>query len=195
MTISYTTASVVKSRLGITDTASDTILANIIEAVSREIDNYCGRRFYAEAETNYYTAVTPTFVMTDDIVSVTSLLTDSGGDRTYATTWSTADYDMIPYNAANKDQPYTGIEVAENGDYEFPTIKKGVKITGSFGYCTTATQPGTITEACNLQAQRIFKRKDAPFGVMGSADMGTVMVIPKLDPDVKLMLDPYRRIV
>lgn len=191
----YTTIEVVKSRLGITDNASDTALTSIIEAVSREIDNYCGRRFYAKTETNYYTAVTPTFVMTDDIVSVTSLLTDSSGDRTYASTWSTTDYDLIPFNAANRDQPYTGIEVAANGDYEFPTIRKGVKVTGSFGYCVTDSQPGPITEACNLQTQRIFKRKDAPFGVMGSADMGTVMVIPKLDPDVKLMLDAYRRLV
>jgi hypothetical protein len=42
---------------------------------------------------------------------------------------------------------------------------------------------------------RLYKRKDAPFGVVGStsAEMGQLMVIPKLDPDVKFLLDAYKK--
>jgi len=196
LTNGYTTVAVVKSRLDIANTSSDADLEGIIEGVSREIDNYTRRRFYTADETRYYTPDCRTEVLIDDVVSVSVLKTDDTADRTYATTWSTASYDLKPYNASLDKRPYTSVIVAENSAYEFPAgIKKGIMVSGSFGYCTTSNIPKPIVEACIIQAVRIFKRKDAPFGVMGSAEMGNIMVIAKLDPDVKLFLDPYKRIV
>ena len=80
------------------------------------------------------------------------------------------------------------------GNYSFPVgIRKGVKIAGSWGYATLV--PAQVREACLIQAARVFKRKDAPFGVTGIADLGELRMISKLDPDVEAMLAPLRRLV
>lgn len=195
--MNYTDVETLKTRLEIEDGDHDhdLTLQSILEAVSRMIDNYTHRRFYTATETRYYTPVSRVEAFIDDCVSVTAVVTDDNADRTYPSTWSATDYDLEPYNAALDGKPYTTICVAENSTKEFPVVKKGLKITGAFGYCTSTNIPDPIVEACNLQSERVYKRKDAPFGVMGSADMGTVTVIPKLDPDVKMLLDPYKRLV
>ena len=57
-----------------------------------------------------------------------------------------------------------------------------------------AEYPGQIEEACLLQSQRFFLRRTAPFGVAGAADMGQTSVrIPGLDPDVKHLVQAFRR--
>jgi len=172
------------------DVAEDTVLESVVEGVSRFIDEHCGRRFYSAAETRYYTAEYSTALDVDDLVSVTTLQTDSDGDRTYEDTWATTDYDLLPFNAALASMPYTRVDTTPNGYYAFPTVAKGVKLVGSFGWPAV---PAPIKEACLLMSARLARRKDAIFGVVGSADMGTMQVIPKLDPDVRLMLEPFRR--
>lgn len=50
--------------------------------------------------------------------------------------------------------------------------------------------PAPARLACELQATRFFKRKDAAFGVLGSPEFGTFSRLQaKLDPDVELLLD------
>ena len=49
-----------------------------------------------------------------------------------------------------------------------------------------------VNEACLLQCARIFARRNSPFGIAGSSELGTLMVLPKLDTDVGMMLDPLR---
>jgi hypothetical protein len=190
ITNGYSTLVTVKARLKITDTADDSALEAIITAVSRAIDDYCGRRFYAANETRYYTATRPDGLMVDDILSVSALLTDDDGDRTYENTWATTDYDLTPDNAALKAEPYWKIITTPAGTHSFPAnVRKGVKVTGSFGYASAT--PAVIEEACILQAGRLWRRQDAPFGVVGSAEYG-VARISSLDPDVKMLLGPYR---
>jgi hypothetical protein len=54
--------------------------------------------------------------------------------------------------------------------------------------------PRTIEQATLIQANRFFKRRDAPFGVAGSPDSGTEMrLLARLDPDVALMVRKYQR--
>jgi hypothetical protein len=170
-------------------------LDSVITAVSRLIDQYCGRRFYTTSsdETRYYTAVDAgLFLCPDDIVSLTMLATDGDGDRVYEDTWAATDYDLEPFNASLDSQPYVRIRVTPDGLYSFPTIRKSIKLVGKFGYASTT--PAMIKEACLLQCERLFKRKDAPFGVLGAGGMGQAMVLSsKLDPDVELMLWPFVR--
>ena len=79
------------------------------------------------------------------------------------------------------------------GHFSFPeVIPRSVAVTADFGFDTTV--PPVISEACILQVARVFRRSDAPFGVVGSAEMGQQVVIGRLDPDVRMMLAPYRRI-
>jgi hypothetical protein len=173
----------------VSDQADDAQLESVIEATSRWIDGYTGRRFYAASETRYYTAEWDDLLEVDDLLSVTSLLTDDDGDRVYETTWQATDYDLDPPNAVLDGRPYTAIYLAPNGNTTFPATAKGVKLTGSFGYATTAPPP--IKEACLLAAERLSRRKDAIFGVTGSGDMGHVRAILSQDPDVMRLLWNY----
>lgn len=190
------------------DTRNDTELRQVITACSRLIDNYCGRRFWATTadEVRYYTAQDCDYLSIDDALSVSSVQTDEDGDRTYEYTWTTADYDLCPVNAqvdtTVDKQPYTWMETTPLSAYSFPArVTKGVKITGKFGFSTASTStsawggPAAINEACILQCIRWWKRKDAPFAVMASPEYGSVTMRLGLDPDIKLMLDHYKRFV
>ncbi len=172
------------------------MLENIIMSVSRSIDNYTGRRFWVNTsdETRYYQAQSGRRVLPDDIVSVTSLATDSDGDATYEDTWTATDYNLLPVNASLDGIPYNMIEITPDGDYSFPANRnrKAVKVVGKFGW---SSAPYPVQEACLIQSIRLFRRKDAPFGVVGGGEMGQAVVISKLDPDVEMLLRPYVRIV
>lgn len=191
----------VKARLDIpaADTASDSMVEQIVTAVSRWIDNFTERRFYLAQETRYYTADYDDELWIDDIRAVTSLKTDTDANRVYETEWATTDYDLMPDNAALENKPYTRIILAENGKNSFPTkVKKGIQLIGSYGYAadTSTGRCTIIKEACLLQSERIYKRKDTPLGIAGAPALGEQRVnIPGLDPDVKSMLDPFRRLV
>lgn len=191
----YCTVAELKARLwptGITDTNDDAVFDQVITAVSREIDEHCHRRFYAATETRYFTAEWGDLLLVHDLISVTTLETDDDGDRTYEHTWATTDYDLGPDNAALDGKPYTKIYTAPNGNYAFPAcIRKGVKIAGLWGYASTA--PAAVKEACLLQSARMYKRRDAPFGVIGNAEFGQLQVIPRFDPDVLMLLAPFVR--
>ena len=173
-----------------TDVEDDAVIASVISAVSKEIDNYCHRRFWKNlvAETRYLTAAFYDLMFTPDIVSVTGVATDEDGDRLYSTSLAATDYDLEPYNAALDGLPYTRMRLTPNSTHSFVTSQKGIKLTGIFGYPSV---PDEVKEACMIQSIRLFKRKDAPFGVTGSAEMGQLMILPSLDPDVKLLLEPH----
>jgi hypothetical protein len=170
----------------------DAKLQSLITASSRLIDRYCGRRFFSSAATQYYDAQSTHEVFIDDLLSVTALETDDTGDGSYETLWAVKDYNLLPYNST----PKTRIQTSAQGSRIFPAkIKKCIQIAGSFGYCTTANQPPEIKEACILQVMRLFKRKDAPFGVSGINQFGVMQVVDSFDKDVKILLDGYRRVI
>lgn len=189
----YCTLAMLKSRAGITDNIDDADLAAVIDGVSREIENDTQRRFWTTDadEVRCFTALGGDVVMTGDLISVTTLETDEAGNRSYGTTWTTVDYDFSPENADLEGRPFTRIEVTPNNRLAFPTSRRGVKVTGKFGY--SATVPAIVREACLLQCERIFKRKDAPFGIVGSPDTGYVRLKAELDPDVQRFLDGVRK--
>ena len=52
--------------------------------------------------------------------------------------------------------------------------------------------PLTIASACRLQAARLAKRRDAPFGIAGSAEFGSELrLLSSLDPDVRILCAPF----
>lgn len=195
----YCTVAELKGRLwpvgSTADEVEDTLFDQVITAVSRWIDRYCGRRFYTTAsdETRYFTAADAYELLAGDVVSVTTLQTDEDGDRTYERTWTTGDYDLLPENAAvDDDEPYSILATTPDGNYVFPVgMRKGVKVVGKWGF---ASVPAAVKEACLIQCERIYKRKDAPFGVVGSADLGTMRLVQQMDPDVKALLSGYVRL-
>jgi hypothetical protein len=195
MAASYCTIANVKAadRLNITSTASDTILTDLAEAVSRWIDGQCGRHFYSEATSRYFTAQDHATLYCDDISTSSSLTvyTDVNGDGTFETTWATTDYNLAPYNPAS-GWPYQSIERAYLGVNYWPTHRRGVKITAVFGW---AAVPKEIEEAAIIQCERVFKRFATPLGSAGMSALGeTRLQIPAADGDVQSLLAPFKRL-
>jgi hypothetical protein len=204
----YTTVAALKAEIStawaVGDTADDGSLERAIEACSRWIDHKTGTRFYTTAndETRYYTHPgayqygqdSGLFLCPDDILSVTNLYTDPDGDRTYSYTWAATDFDLCPLGAPSNPvgaMPYTWIETTPEGEYTFTFWKKGIKIVGKFGYCAAASVPTDVVRACLLMSQRLWKRKDAVFGVAGMATLGQIQLQIPDDPDILALLLPY----
>lgn len=192
ITNGYTTGSAVKTALGIIDATSDTELELVIESVSRLIDDYCGRFFYnAGTVTAYYTADDYLTQPIDDFVSVSALTTDGDADGTYSTSWTqNTDYALAPFNAATTGRPYTEIIALTEGANTFPVqIIKAVKVVGVRGWSSI---PKPVEMATIIQSGRIFNRRNTPFGIAGSPDVGQMRLLARLDPDVEQMLRAYR---
>ena len=204
ITNGYCSLDDVKAAARITDSLEDDLLELSIEAASREIDLYTERVFYqtGSAGTPVARVYVPQdlyVVETDDIISVTTLKTDSNGDGTFDTTFDTSDFQLEPLNglAGGIDTPYTRIRAI--GTYLWPVYEPrnvdanqaSVQVTGVFGF---ASVPTAVRQACILSALRQYKRYESPTGVLGFSDLGAVRVGTKLDPDVERMIQPYRKV-
>jgi hypothetical protein len=175
----------------IADPVDDATLEEKIEAASRAIDTETCRRFYADAidAVRYYAADNPYELWVDELISVTSVMTDLDGDGIFETTLAATDYVLWPYNAALEGGPYCRIDIAPGSSLTWPVMRgRGVKITGKFGYPSV---PKDIKEACALLASRFFYRKDAVFGTVGSGEFQKDLA--ESDPDVRKLLRLYLR--
>lgn len=187
ITNGYTTLNDLKTYLGITGATDDARLELAIEAASRAIDAECSRAFYATTATRYFAADDPERLdVNDDLLAVTSIAVDKTGRRDYETLAGT-DYELEPDAA-----PYRSIFIAPGSTQTFPMFRRGVRVVASWGYCATGSQPQAITRACMILATRYFKRKDAPFGVIGTPELGYLRVTAR-DPEIRALLNPYRR--
>jgi hypothetical protein len=132
-----------------TNATDDTVIEDIIESVSREIDGICGRVFYVTSATaRYFQADSggTDLLFVDDISASTSftIVSDDDGDGVYENTWASTDYNLAPYNQA-ESWPFMMIETAPQGNYSFSTQKRGNKITALWGW---AAVPDDVKTAC-----------------------------------------------
>lgn len=177
-----------------TDVADDPKLELAVEAVSRRIDQYCERRFYKAPETRVFTPEDDgTLAFVTDLVSATTVRTDDDGDGTFETTWEASSYRLEPRNAAVDGKPYTRIVVAPRATRRFYRNAE-IEIAGEFGVPDNCPWLKIVKQATLIQVHRMFKRKDSPFGVAGSAAFGEVTILrPRLDPDVEELLSELLR--
>jgi hypothetical protein len=193
--MSYATLAEFKSSIGITDTTDDTPLQSCLDAADQLINNYVDTKVgfgQTASQTRYYTADRFDFVLTDPIVSVSQLATDVNGDGTYSQVWTSNDYILAPRNAALDSRPYTEIDTSpfSNADYNFPVGYLEVKVTGVFGWPSV---PAAVKQAALIQAGAIWSSRTAPFGVIGSQDLGGVLrMSAALHPEARILLEPYR---
>jgi hypothetical protein len=201
ITNGYATLAEVKLAARIQDTIDDALLELSIESASRDIDAYTERVFFstgATAVTRIYIPQDLYLLETDDIISVTTIKSDSTGEGGFDLTWDEADYQLEPLNgiAGGITTPFTRIRAVGSKlwpIYEPRDINAGqasVQITGVFGF---ASIPIAVKQATVLAALRAYKRYESPTGVLGFSDMGVVRV-GRLDPDVQRLIDPYRKL-
>lgn len=203
----YTTLALVRAAVGNiadTDTSLDDAIIAAINAASRQIDSYCGWRFWQDD-----TATTRELYAYDgrcvdllddeggDGISTTSGLIvaiDQDGSGTFEQTL-TVDTDFIlkPRNAARRYPvwPYTEVWLADNYAWALPCNgRAGVQITAQWGWPAV---PDEVAQAALIQASQLFKAKDAVFGVAGVGDMGVLRVRSDIHPIARGLLAPFRK--
>lgn len=197
MMTAYCTLEQVKDRLNIGDTRRDEELGGIIEAVSRLIDAECKTQFYAATETLYYTAQFGHQVLTDDILSVSTLVTDDGGGGTYATTWAPADYVLAPYNAHTSSQPRPYWRIEAMGGARFPVcVPRGVKVTVRRGFCEIEDLPPGVQAVCLRESLFQAQANVTPYGMTaGDGGGAPAPTSVSLSNYSKLILAEFKRVV
>jgi len=199
ITNGYASLSEVKAAARIADTIDDALLEISIEASSREIDGICERVFYPSGTAVRTYIPTDLFLLeTDDIVSVTTIKSDSTGEGGFDLTWDDADYQLEPLNnlAGGIVTPFTRVRAVGSKlwpIYEPRDINAGqasVQITGVFGF---ATVPIAIKQATIIMSLRQFKRYDSPLGAAGFGDLGVIRV-GRFDPDIEALISPWKKV-
>jgi len=187
----YVTAAELKAYLRISDTVDDAQVALAVTAASRAVDRCTNRQFglVAAAEARVYTARWDGdrgryVIDIDDLMTVTGLVVtgEAGAIDVFA---------KQPGNANLAGQPWTRL-VVDPTSTTLPTLKEdGVTVTARYGWTTV---PVAVQQATLLQASRLFTRRNAPFGVAGSPELGSELrLLAKVDPDVAVVLGPYQR--
>ena len=202
ITNGYATLVGIKAYLSISDTTDDTLLETLVESASRSIDKIANRRFYADtsATVRLYRAYSDVFVYTDDISSTTGLIVkvDEAGNGTYTKTLTlNTNFIMDPLTADALGRPFTQLTMVSNTESWpiFPGLtqnglRPGVQVTAKFGWPSV---PSDVNVACLILTADLYKRKDAPGGVLGLGDLGVIRMSP-VGRDVSQMIRAYQKI-
>jgi hypothetical protein len=186
-------------RAELSDDGSDlpeALLEKAINAASRAVDAWCGRRFWAD-ETPVARAYLPTERARADVHDIAgtdglAIATDTAGNGTWATTWDAADYMLGPLNADADGGAYAWWEVlALSGSWPTSGVRPTLQVTARWGWSEVPVQ---VEEATLLRAVALFKRKNAPYGVADFGEFGPIR-ITRADPDVIDLLSPFRKVV
>ena len=205
MTNAYATLAEVKAAARITDSVDDALLETATETASRMIDEYTERRFFTNGtETRTYTPSSFYVLNIDDVAGTAiTLKTSSNLDTTYDVTWAASDFQSEPTTRLASGIAWPVTQLRAVGDYLFTPpsaftgsgrhgIPDSAQVTAVFGFGTAV--PTQVKHATILLALRQFKRYDSPTGVLGFGDFGPVRVGSRLDPDVAMILNPFRRV-
>lgn len=184
-------------------TTYDALLTDMAAYASRLIDRYCGRQpgaFAADTDSvRYYDggrtleqwideiAAAPTTVA----VAETGHADDASGSGGLYTTWAASDYRLWPYNAAAEMKPYRrmDIDLLYGTKATWYSFHKCVKVTGKWGYSTTANQPPEIGRATIATVVRWWMRAQQGFRDTGGViELGKLVYTKSIDPEVEMLL-------
>lgn len=185
---------------GTNNTSSDARLEQAVEAASRQIDDYTGRKFWQDP-----TVTTRTYYPDDayelhsapgavlDISTTTGLVVkiDEGDDGTFNTTLTiNTDFIVQPTNASADGMPFTSLRIV-GGSYSLPrwgSGRPGVSVTAKFGF---ASVPEPVKQACLVQAVLLYKATDAAMGGLSFGDGAFMRVRGGLNPIAQSLVDRY----
>jgi hypothetical protein len=189
----YCSLAEVKASARITDGVDDTLLELAVESASRLVDSYTQRYFYnAGTATRLFVPQDSYVTELDDLITLTTLETSDGDN--FGTTWAAKDYQLEPLNGVVDgltSHPATRVRAVDDFLFNILDGEATVRVAGVWGWSAV---PTAIKQATVIQAARIFKRNDSPTGIVGFGEMGAVRVGAQLDPDVKHLIEPYRKV-
>lgn len=180
--------------IGTGETYADADMTAAITAASREVDRRCGRKFWSDNTTRYYTPSHPRVLWIDDVKSSVTVDVDMNGDGTYETSLvQGTDFVLEPLNAAADGFPWTTITLRRRSAAVFyPSVESSVRVGGQFGWPAV---PSAVKQATSILASRFLKRvREAPFGVAGFGIDGGAVRVSSFDPDVDALLSAYVRV-
>lgn len=180
---------------GALDTTS---LQAACDAAEVEVNAMCGRYFSQDSvvSAQYFWPDDYGKVCVDDISTTTGLLVDvdinaNGG---YAQSWTiNTDFFLEPVNqnvGGIVGWPYTTIRASLTNKWfpirYYPYIRPTVRVTAKWGW---AAVPTPVKQATLVVAAKLYKMGDAPFGVAGFDQWGTIRV--GNIPEVQNLLGPF----
>lgn len=187
-----------------TERAGDLIGA--VNTASREIDGWCGTRFWADPHGNDDEPTTRRFyayseerdgwcrsvVDIADAFDVVSIATDDDDDGTAETEWDAADFLELPIDGmvdGLEGFPVRRLE-ALTGLFPEHTRRPGVHATAYWGWLTV---PKPVRQSCLRVAHWVFHAPNAPMGVQGFNEFGAVRMPRDEFQFVATALGPYCR--
>jgi hypothetical protein len=171
------------------DTSRDDLLDTALAAASRGIDRSTGRRFHLDVTASART-FNPSGRVVRDEGGARLLIDDAGAEPELVEVGSGgsytafADYETGPDNALAKGRPITSL-LTPSAYWGGGSTR--VRVTARWGWPAV---PDEIKQATLIQAARLFKRKDSPEGVTGSAEWGVVR-LSRRDPDVWALIEHF----
>ena len=189
----YVSVTDFKAHAEIGDTDDDTEIGNVLDAVSRSIERFCGRQFNdaGSASARVYWPHRPDVIRVDDFHTTTGLVVayDSGNDGSYGSTVTSSNYTLYPLNGVVDGitgHPWRQIQLHNT---TLPsTDRPTMQVTAQWGW---AAVPHPVEAACLIQATRIYRRKHNPGGLSLGTNDFVFRTPAKLDGDVEAMLRPY----
>ncbi|HWB37490.1 MAG TPA: hypothetical protein VHA75_15850 [Rugosimonospora sp.] len=185
----YATVDELRDSQKVTDSIDDNLLLRAVTAASRAIDNTTGRRFWLDSVASAR-VLNPRWrivceddgelLLTDDIGSEDDLLVETGSGGVYATFTG---WETDPDSALIRGWAVTGLRRTDGVSW-WTAAGSRVRITAHWGWPSV---PEAVHEATLIQANRLFKRKDSPEGVMGTAEWGVIR-LSRVDPDVQALI-------
>ena len=176
------------SKITSTDTNDDSVLEDIIEGVSRAIDTFTARTFYARTETRYYdTPEGQDLQLDDDLLTVTTL---TNGDGTVLTSQY---YKLYPLNFPQKYM----IRLTNTYGWRIDPIAfqhGAISVAGTWGY--SSTTPDDIKQICLYETQAEYHRRFGEnMSTVATVTASGIVITPQgFAASTLQKLRPYRQI-
>ena len=194
----YCTNADVKTYLGINSTniGDDTLLTALILRAQTQIETHTHRVFSSTAATSRsFTVGEDTdgrvLYLDEDIASITTVTTNA--DAATGTVISSTEYVTMPRNYA----PYYAIKIKDsaNKDWTYTTdAEAGVTVAGKWAY--SSSPPADIVNACIRLSAYYYRLKDSQvFDVQAIPDAGVITVPQGIPQDVKIILQPFVKVM
>lgn len=194
----YATVADFKSyvRIPDVDTLDDVEIERVLTVASRTVDQICSRSFPVAGDTTTdryarvrYSAIYARYIVPiDDVTDDTDLSLWAWDTTTTDYSSELTGWELRPVNAFGDGKPWTSVALAEDASVPWG-IEYPVMVTARWGWVEV---PAGVVQATLLQASRVLKRRDSPFGVISSPDGSTnTRLLHAVDPDVYASLQGY----